>query len=107
MGSNLPQGGFPKNPLRAARFILHLPNFFKLYWRLFTDRRVSLLPKIVLVLGVAYLLVPTDIIFDFLPLPPLGWLDDTVVLIMAGKAFMALCPRRVVEEHVRLIDEGG
>jgi len=100
-------GGSGRNPLAIARFILHLPNFFKLYWRLFTDRRVSLLPKIVLVLGVAYLLVPTDIIFDFLPLPPLGLLDDTAVLILAAKGFMALCPREVVEEHVRLIDGGS
>ena len=96
-----------RNPLAVARFILHLPNFIKLYWRLFTDRRVSLLPKIVLSLGVAYVLVPSDILFDFLPLPPLGLLDDTVVLIMAAKAFIALCPRRIVEEHVRLIDEGS
>jgi len=100
-------GGFGSSPLGLARFILHLPNFFKLYWRLFTDRRVSLLPKIILVLGVAYLLVPSDILFDFLPLPPLGLFDDTVVLIVAAKGFMALCPRRIVEEHVRLIDEGS
>ncbi len=100
-------GGFGRDPLAVARLILHLPNFFKLYWRLFTDRRVSLLPKIILVLGIAYLVVPTDILFDFLPLPPLGLLDDTAVLIMAAKGFMALCPRRIVEEHVRLIDEGS
>ena len=97
--------GSGRNPLAIARFILHLPNFFKLYWRLFTDRRVSLLPKIVLVLGVAYLLVPTDLLPDFLL--PLGLMDDTAVLIMAAKGFMALCPREVVEEHVRLIDGGS
>ena len=98
-------GGSGRNPLAIARFILHLPNFFKLYWRLFTDRRVSLLPKIVLVLGVAYLLMPADLLPD-LPLP-LGLVDDTAVLIMAAKAFMALCPREIVEEHVRLIDKGS
>jgi len=98
-------GGFGSSPLGLARFILHLPNFFKLYWRLFTDRRVSLLPKIILVLGVAYLVVPTDVLPDLLL--PLGLVDDTVVLIMAAKGFMALCPRRIVEEHVRLIDEGS
>ena len=98
-------GGSGRNPLAIARFILHLPNFFKLYWRLFTDRRVSLLPKIVLVLGVAYLVVPTDLLPDFLL--PLGLVDDTAVLIMAAKGFMALCPREVVEEHVRLIDGGS
>ncbi len=90
-------GGFGSSPLGLARFILHLPNFFKLYWRLFTDRRVSL--------GVAYLVVPTDVLPDLLL--PLGLVDDTVVLIMAAKGFMALCPRRIVEEHVRLIDEGS
>ena len=105
MGSNPPQGGFPKNLLRGARFILHLPNFVKLYWRLFTDRHVSLLPKIILVLGIAYLLLPIDLLPDLLL--PLGLVDDIAVLVMAGKAFMALCPRQVVEEHVRLIDEGG
>ncbi len=98
-------GGSGRNPLAIARFILHLPNFFKLYWRLFTDRRVSLLPKIVIVLGVAYLLVPTDLLPDLLL--PLGLVDDTAVLIMAAKGFMALCPREIVEEHVRLIDESG
>ncbi len=98
-------GGFRSNPLSVARFLLHLPNFVKLYWRLFTDRRVSLLPKAVLALGIVYLLVPTDALFDFLL--PLGLVDDVVVLIIAAKAFMALCPRRIVEEHVRLIDEGG
>ncbi len=98
-------GGSGRNPLAVARFILHLPNFFKLYWRLFTDRRVSMLPKIVLLLGVAYLLVPTDVLPDFLL--PLGLLDDTFVLAITAKVFMALCPRRIVEEHVRLIDGGS
>lgn len=98
-------GKFGSDPLSMVRLLIHLPNFFKLYWRLFTDRRVSLLPKALLVLGLIYLLVPTDAIFDFLV--PLGLVDDTAVLIAAAKGFMALCPRRIVEEHVRLIDEGG
>ena len=105
----MPTGSFPRgfrsDPLSVARFLLHLPNFVKLYWRLFTDRRVSLLPKAILVLGIAYLLIPADLDF-VLPLPS-GYTDDVVVLIIAAKAFMALCPRRIVEEHVRLIDEGG
>ena len=104
MAEDPSSGGFGSSPLGLARFIRHLPNFFKLYWRLFTDRRVSLVPKIVLVLGVAYLLVPTDLLPDLLL--PLGLLDDTAVLILAAKGFMALCPREVVEEHVLLIDEG-
>ena len=105
MPTNGSPGAFRRDPLTIARFLAHLPNFVKLYWRLFTDRRVSLLPKAILVLGIAYLVIPVDLDFA-LPLPS-GYIDDVVVLIIAAKTFMALCPRRIVEEHVRLIDEGG
>ncbi len=98
-------GGSRTDPLRIMRFLMHLPNFIKLYWRLFTDRRVSFVPKAILALGVVYLLVPTDALFDFLI--PVGLIDDAAVLVLAAKGFMALCPRRIVEEHVRLIDEGA
>jgi len=33
----------------VLRLLWHLPNFAKLYWRLFTDRRVPLRAKAVLV----------------------------------------------------------
>ena len=105
MTTSSSQGGLPRNPLSLARFLIHLPNFIKLYWRLFTDRRVPLLPKIILVLGIAYVLVPTDLLPDLLA--PLGLLDDAAVMIIAAKGFIALCPRRIVDEHVQLIDKGG
>ncbi len=97
-------GALPLN----ARIIAHLPNFAKLYWRLFRDPRVGLLPKIVLVAGLVYLLVPVDVLPDILArFAGLGLADDAIVVIVALKAFIKLCPRTVVEEHVRLIDEGG
>ena len=92
-------------PAGRMKLLLHLPNFIKLYWRLFKDRRVSLLPKLILVAGLIYVIVPTDLIPDF-PLIGLGQLDDALVMVVALRLFMALAPRRVVEEHVRLIDEG-
>lgn len=106
MPGNFSPRGFRTDPLTMARFLMHLPNFIKLYWRLLTDRRVPLLPKVILVAGIAYLIMPLDALFDFV-LPPLGLLDDAVVLMLAARGFMALCPRRIVAEHVRLIDEGG
>ncbi len=98
-------GGSGTDPLKMIRFLIHLPNFIKLYWRLFTDRRVSFLPKTILALGIVYLLVPTDALFDFIV--PIGLLDDAAVLVLAAKGFMALCDPGIVEEHVQLIDEGG
>lgn len=91
--------------LRSWRFWLHFPRFVKLYWRLFRDRRVALLPKIILVAGLLYLICPDDLIPDILG--PIGFLDDAIVLAIVLRGFMALCPRTVVEEHVRLITEGA
>ncbi len=103
--SNFPPG-WSSNPLAMARLLLHVPNFIKLYWRLFADQRVSWLPKSILVAGILYFVVPTDLIPDF-PLVPVGWLDDALVLTVALKAFIKLCPPRIVQEHVQLIDQGG
>jgi len=89
----------------TLRLLVHLPNFAKLYWRLFHDRRVSWLPKAVLILGVVYVIVPIDALSDFLV--PLGYTDDLGVLMAALWAFVKLCPRRVVAEHVEIIDQGG
>ena len=90
--------------MNTLRLIAHLPNFVKLYWRLFTDKRVSWLPKAVLVAGLLYFIVPVD--FD-LVLPVLGYVDDVVVAGAALWAFVKLCPKRIVQEHVEIIDQGG
>jgi len=88
------------------KFLAHLPNFFRLYWRLFRDPRVGLLAKAVLVAGIAYLIIPTDLLTEW-GLPGIGLIDDLVVVGLAMKSFVWLSPRQVVEEHVRLIDQGG
>ena len=91
--------------LRGLRFLRHLPQFVRLYWRLFCDRRVSIWPKGLLVLGVLYVLSPVDFIPDLIPI--IGEVDDLVALIVVCRLFMYLCPRDIVQEHVRRIDAGG
>jgi len=87
---------------RGLLFLRHLPNFARLYWRLFCDPRVSIFPKALLVLSLLYVISPIDLIPDFTPL--IGEIDDLVILIFACRAFMHLCPREVVQEHVQRID---
>ena len=90
--------------MKSWRFWLNAPNFVRLYWRLFRDRRVALLPKVILVAGLAFLVSPEDLLPEVLG--PLGLLGDGVILAAVLRGFIALCPRPVVEEHVRLISEG-
>jgi uncharacterized membrane protein YkvA (DUF1232 family) len=91
---------------KNLRLLMHLPNLVKLYWRLFKDRRVNLVPKLVLVAGLIYLLVPIDALVD-LPFVIPGYLDDMAVMYLALRAFIKLCPPNVVREHVMLIDQGA
>lgn len=89
---------------RALRFVRHLPQFVRLYWRLLHDDRVSIWPKMVLVLAIIYVVSPIDFVPDFTPL--IGEVDDLVLAIGACKLFISMCPRDVVQEHVRRISVG-
>ena len=88
----------------ALRFLRNLPNFARLYWRLLCDRRVSPWPKALLVLSFLYVLSPVDFIPDAIPF--FGEVDDLVVVMIACRLFIYLCPRDVVREHVSNIDAG-
>ena len=99
-------GGVLKRNYTTFHYLMHAPNFIRLFWRLFTDKRVSMIPKSVIFIGLLYFVFPLDAFPDF-PLVGLGYLDDIFVLFMAAKLFVRLCPRNVVEEHVQLIDQGA
>ncbi len=86
---------------RALQVLLHLPNFARLYWRLFRDRRVSILPKALLVLTLVYFVSPFDLIPDFVPV--IGEMDDVAVVLSGLWLFIRLCPVEVVRETVHEI----
>ena len=70
----------------------------QLVWHLLTDRRVSLLTKLLIPgLMVGYLIVPTDLLPDFIPL--LGQLDDLAILALGIKLFIEVCPKDIVREY--------
>ena len=94
--------------LLAGRFLqifANLPQFALLYWRLFRDRRVSILAKACLVLTLLYLVSPIDLVPVWFA--PFGQLDDLVVLLGGLYYFIRICPPEVVGEHVRAIGGGG
>ena len=105
MSVRMGSGGSPLQlALRGVRFIRHLPQFVRLYWRLMWDRRVSIWPKALLILAFIYVVSPVDLIPDFIPF--VGEVDDLVVLIAVCRLFVYLCPPEVVQEHVHRIDAG-
>jgi uncharacterized membrane protein YkvA (DUF1232 family) len=61
-----------------------------LFMKLMTDRRVSVLLKLIPIAGLLYAINPVDF--------P-GPLDDIVVLVFSLVIFLEVCPRAVVSEH--------
>jgi uncharacterized membrane protein YkvA (DUF1232 family) len=83
------------------QMLTHLPSFMKLFSRLLKDPRVSVSPKLLLAGVLAYVIVPTDLLPDFLV--GVGQLDDLAVILGGLKLFLNLCPQEVVQEHLRAI----
>ena len=86
------------------QLITHLPSFLNLFSRLIKDPRVSLTTKLLLVGSLVYVIVPTDILPDFLL--GVGQMDDLAVVLAGSKFFLQLCPPEVVREHLRAIAAG-
>jgi hypothetical protein len=91
-------------PLQMRGLILFLPQFARVFWRLMTDARVSLIAKAVPVLGVLALVSPPLLELDFIPI--VGELDWIVVILVCLKIFLWLCPPEVVREHVSHVARG-
>src|SRR2546425_6614147 len=81
---------------QVLRLLWHLPNFARLYWRLFTDRRVPLRAQAVLIAAVLYVLDPFDFVarffFSFFCL-----LDDLAGFVFSAPWFIFLLPPDVVQ----------
>ncbi|HZD39206.1 MAG TPA: DUF1232 domain-containing protein [Terriglobales bacterium] len=86
---------------RLIQIIFHLPRFVKLFFRLVRDARVPLAPKMLLLLVLSYVIIPTDLLPDFLL--GLGQVDDLLVIFIGLRLFLRLCPKEIVQEHVQAI----
>jgi len=94
------------NPFRVSRLVAYLPQFVRVFYRLMSDQRVSFFAKLVPVLAVLILLSPPMLEQDLL-MPVIGEIDDLVILFIAFKLFVWLCPPEVVREHVARISRGA
>jgi len=74
----------------------------RLAWRLLRDRRMPLLVKAVIPALVAYLLMPLDIIPDFIPV--IGQLDDLLLIALTVGLVVRFTPVELLEEHIRRLE---
>ena len=89
-------------PRRGAKktivhYIRQLPNYLRLLVGLMTDRRVSGLDKLLVAGAIAYIVMPFDLVPDFIPF--LGEVDDVYLLVLALQRLISNSGRSVVLAH--------
>jgi len=73
----------------------------RLVFRLLRDPEVPFYLKFVPFVGLLYVIMPIDLISDFVPV--MGQLDDITALIVGAKVFIEISPPQVVARHMQEI----
>lgn len=78
------------------------PTYGRLLLELLADPRIPLSRKAILGLGAGYLVMPIDLIPDFLPV--IGRLDDIAVIVLALDLFLESVPQALLYEKLTALD---
>ena len=78
-------------------YIKQFPAYLRLLGGLLTDRRVSMLDKLLVAGAMAYIIMPIDLIPDFIPF--FGEIDDLYVLVFALQRLISNAGRGVLLAH--------
>lgn len=82
---------------RLVSLVTSLPSFGKLLYRLLGDRRVSLVDRALFGATLVYLVVPVDLVPDWIP--GLGQLDDLLLVLVALDRLLYRTDPAVLLEH--------
>ena len=78
-------------------YIRQLPQYVRLLGGLITDPRVALVDKLFVFGAIAYIVMPLDLIPDFIPF--FGEIDDVYLLVLALQRLVANAGRVVLLDH--------
>ena len=81
----------------AMYYIKQFPAYLRLLGGLLTDKRVNALDKLMVAGAIAYILMPLDVIPDFIPF--LGEVDDLYLLMFALQRLISNTGRNVLYAH--------
>jgi len=86
-----------RNKRTVLGAIGQIPNFLRLLYGLVTDRRVDPVDKLLVAGAIGYVIMPMDLIPDFIPF--IGEVDDVFVLTLAIRRLMQNAGRTVLLDH--------
>ncbi len=82
---------------KLANYLLTLPDFFILLCRLAVDKRVTKTQKAFVGGIIAYIIMPIDIIPDFIPI--IGYIDDLVLVVYGLNLIMNELDKQVLLDN--------
>ncbi|MDB4878013.1 MAG: hypothetical protein JWM41_4459 [Gemmatimonadetes bacterium] len=94
-----PAEGTPRTGAKRTviYYIKQLPQYMRLLGGLLGDRRVSMVDKLLVAGALAYIVMPIDLIPDFIPF--FGEIDDLFVLVLALQRMIENAGRTVLLDH--------
>jgi uncharacterized membrane protein YkvA (DUF1232 family) len=95
-GDKLPKSKNP-NKIQLSDFLFALPDFFILFTRLFMDKRIPKSRKMFISAILGYLVLPIDIIPDFIPI--LGYVDDLVLVVLALDQILLETDEQIIKDN--------
>jgi uncharacterized membrane protein YkvA (DUF1232 family) len=97
--SESPAMGAPRTGAKRTvlHYIRHLPQYLRLLGGLIGDRRVSVVDKLLVAGAIAYIVMPIDLIPDFIPF--FGEIDDLFILVLALQRMVQNAGRAVLLDH--------
>jgi uncharacterized membrane protein YkvA (DUF1232 family) len=99
MDDDSPAIGAPRTGAKRTvmYYIRQLPQYVRLLGGLIADKRVSVVDKLLVAGAVAYIVMPIDLIPDFIPF--FGEIDDLYILVLALQRLVANAGRLVLLDH--------
>jgi uncharacterized membrane protein YkvA (DUF1232 family) len=76
----------------------------KYYFLILFDRQTPWYVKLILTVGILYILVPVDFLSDTIPL--FGWLDDLAIASFVVALALRLVPKEVMDRVKRKLSSG-
>jgi uncharacterized membrane protein YkvA (DUF1232 family) len=97
-----PAGPLGPGPRTGAKrtvvyYMKQLPAYIRLLGGLITDKRVATTDKLLVAGAIAYIVMPLDVIPDFIPF--LGEVDDVFILVLALQRLVSNAGRNVLAAH--------
>ncbi len=93
-GRRRPRRGAKRTLLGAVR---QIPAYLRLLWGLLTDERVSAVDKVLVAAAIGYVIMPFDLIPDFIPV--IGEIDDIYVIMLALNRLISHAGPDVIADH--------